>query len=103
MTERRVAKSGQVYGWFVCRCGKEFEHHIGRPGDPDELLVSYEKLMEHTTCRACGADWNRSHDRCPENVGIPGGVSACRLTWEHEGRCEPFALLARGVSGDNPT
>jgi hypothetical protein len=66
--------------WVECSCGK-VRHVDDRP-----------LIARMSCCKTCGMEACRALDRCPETVPVPGGSSACRLGWRHQGRCEPFDI-----------
>lgn len=66
--------------WVTCRCGKE------RQITGDETARRIKRI---STCRSCDDDTARAMNWCPETVLLPNGVSGCRLTYHHRGRCEP--------------
>lgn len=81
--------------WAPCpNCGKERQRFCRDGERSAELVEGYRKLMAISVCRACEMEHSIERDACPESVTIYGGgrgVSACRLGWKHEGRCEPWS------------
>lgn len=82
--------------WAPCpSCGKVREGFVRDGSDSPDLVESYRKLMAVSLCKACEMEHATERDACPEHVTIndPGarGTSACRLTWKHEGRCQPWS------------
>lgn len=75
-------------GWVSCRCGKTVYRWFRQ--ETQELADSMLRLAQVTLCRACEAETTKGLDACPESVFTDTGVVACKLTWHHTGRCEPF-------------
>lgn len=103
--DRHLYHPGSIYttGWVTCRCGKERQVAVR---DFPELAAKRLELAKHTMCKACSQKFGREINACPESVMIEGGVSACRLTFDHEGRCEPHEFirdeLLRNMRKDKP-
>lgn len=74
--------------WTTCSCGKEF--HVYARDDTYELTVGMLRLRAACVCRRCAAERSKRMDTCPQYVPIPRGVAACRLSYAHTGRCEPW-------------
>lgn len=88
---------GSEAQWVRCDCGKE--------RSVTHRIPAMRKLLAMSSCRRCQAEFNRSHNLCPEAVPLDGGVAACRLEWSHTGRCEPTIVayeFAPSVSPDAP-
>lgn len=68
-------------------CGKE------RPiKDFDPPSETWRYIMSRSLCEACEMEAHKQVDSCPETIILEHGVSGCRLTWQHSGRCEPHVM-----------
>jgi len=85
-------ESIHTFAWVTCRCGKERQVAVR---DFPELADKRLNLAKHTLCKTCSQKFSREINECPESVVIEGGVSACRLPYEHEGRCQPHEFIRK--------
>lgn len=88
--ETWLSTSGERRAWVQCGCGKERQLKVPKWAK-EGLVQDYIRLFgTGGYCQACLAKYHMESDSCPETyVSTTGGVSSCRLGFEHVGRCVP--------------
>lgn len=88
--EKRQHSDGSWYmgAWTTCHCGKEHHVYTRQPSHESARKLLWFKSIG--LCRSCEAERAQQMDKCPESVPLPNGVSACRLSYAHTGRCKPW-------------